>query len=87
MYQRTENRQKSTRVGTFEVFVPTHVALRMFIMQVLASQMDFLIVSRHGVLVMRGQLCINLIHAEVVMRIVRSPIGTIVPIMRMYKRG
>ena len=31
-----------TRVGTFEVCVPTHVALRMFIMQVLASQLNFL---------------------------------------------
>ena len=30
------------RVGTFEVCVPTHVALRMFIMQVLASQLHFL---------------------------------------------
>ena len=30
-----------TRVGTFEVCVPTHVALRMFIMQVLASQLHF----------------------------------------------
>ena len=29
------------RVGTFEVCVPTHVALRMFIMQVLASQLHF----------------------------------------------
>ena len=27
---------------TFEVYVPTHVALRMFIMQVLASQLHFL---------------------------------------------
>ena len=31
-----------TRDGTFEVCVPTHVALRMFIMQVLASQLHFL---------------------------------------------
>ena len=31
-----------TRVGTFEVCVPTHVALRMFIMQVLVSQLHFL---------------------------------------------
>ena len=30
------------RVETFEVCVPTHVALRMFIMQVLASQLPFL---------------------------------------------
>ena len=29
-------------VGTFEVRVPTHVALRMFIMQILASQLPFL---------------------------------------------
>ena len=31
-----------TRVGTFEVCVLTHVALRMFIVQVLASQLHFL---------------------------------------------
>ena len=31
-----------TQVGTFEVGVPTHVALRMFIMEVLASQLHFL---------------------------------------------
>ena len=31
-----------TRVLTSEVFVPTHAALRMFIMQVLANQMHFL---------------------------------------------
>ena len=30
------------RVGTFEACVPTHVALRIFIMQVLASQLLFL---------------------------------------------
>ena len=30
------------RVGTFEVCVPIHVALRMFIMQVLPSQLHFL---------------------------------------------
>ena len=34
--------RRVTRVGTFEVSVPTHVALRMFIMQVLASQLHFL---------------------------------------------
>ena len=34
--------RKVTRVGTFEVYVPTHVALRMLIMQVLASQLHFL---------------------------------------------
>ena len=34
--------RKVTRVGTSEVYVPTHVALRMFIMQVLASQLHFL---------------------------------------------
>ena len=34
--------RRVTRVGTFEVYVPTHVALRMFIMQVLASQLHFL---------------------------------------------
>ena len=31
-----------TRVGAFEVYVPTNVVLRMFIMQVLASQLHFL---------------------------------------------
>ena len=31
-----------TRVGTFEVSVPTHVILRMLIMQVLACQLHFL---------------------------------------------
>ena len=31
-----------SRVGTFEVFVPMHVALRMFTRQVLASQLHFL---------------------------------------------
>ena len=34
--------RRVTRVGTFEVCVPTHVALRIFIMQVLASQLLFL---------------------------------------------
>ena len=34
--------RKATRVGTFEVCVSTHVSLRMFIMQVLASQLPFL---------------------------------------------
>ena len=32
---------RANRVGTNEVCVPTHVALRMFIMQVLASQLHF----------------------------------------------
>ena len=39
---RIEISRKATRVGTFEVCVSTHVALRMFIMQVLASQLPFL---------------------------------------------
>ena len=34
--------RRVTRVGIFEVSVRTHVALRMFIMQVLASQLHFL---------------------------------------------
>ena len=34
--------KRATQVGTFEVCVVTHVALRMFIMQVLASQLHFL---------------------------------------------
>ena len=34
--------RKATRVGTFEVCVPTYVALHMHIMQVLASQLPFL---------------------------------------------
>ena len=40
-----EIHRKVTRVcpvGTFEVCVPTHVGFRMFIMQVLASQLHFL---------------------------------------------
>ena len=36
-----EIKRKVTPVGIFEVCVPTHVALRMFIMQVLASQLHF----------------------------------------------
>ena len=40
---RIENKQERvTRIGTFEVSFPTHVALRMFLMQVLASQLHFL---------------------------------------------
>ena len=43
MRHRTEMSRKATRVRTFEVCVPTHVALRMFIiMQVRASQLPFL---------------------------------------------
>ena len=34
--------RRVTRVGTSEVYVPTRVVLRMFIMQVLASQLHFL---------------------------------------------
>ena len=34
--------KKATRVATLEVCVPTHVSLRIFIMQVLASQLVFL---------------------------------------------
>ena len=34
--------RRATHVGTFEVCVLTHNALRMFIMQVLASQLRFL---------------------------------------------
>ena len=41
-YHRIEINRKATRVGTFEVCVSTHVSLRMFIMQVLASQLPFL---------------------------------------------
>ena len=52
---RIEIKRKATRVGTFEVCVPTHVTLCMFIRQVLASQLPFLanrtlIVSEHTVL-------------------------------------
>ena len=39
---RIEINRKASRVGTFEVCVSTHVSLRMFIMQVLASQLPFL---------------------------------------------
>ena len=42
LHHRTEINRKTTRVGTFEVCVSTHVSLRMFIMQVLASQLPFL---------------------------------------------
>ena len=37
-----EMNRKATRVGTFEVCVSAHVALRTFIMQVLVSQLPFL---------------------------------------------
>ena len=39
---RIEINRKATRAGTFEVCVSTHVSLRMFIMQLLASQLSFL---------------------------------------------
>ena len=39
---RCEINKKATRVRTFEVCVSTHVSLRIFIMQVLASQLPFL---------------------------------------------
>ena len=39
---RIEINRKATRVGTFEVCVSTHVSLRMFMMQVLVSQLPFL---------------------------------------------
>ena len=39
---RIEINRRTTRVGTFEVCVSTHVSLRMFIMQVLASQLPSL---------------------------------------------
>ena len=42
------NKQKGTRVGTFEVCVPTHIALRIFIMQVLTSQLLFLVNRNAG---------------------------------------
>ena len=39
----SQNRNRGAiRVGTFEVCVSTHVSLRMFIMQALASQLSFL---------------------------------------------
>ena len=40
--QNRNRNRRATRVGTFEVCVPTHVALRMFFMWVLASQLHFL---------------------------------------------
>ena len=43
-----ENIQKITRVGTFDVCVATYVALRMFIMQVMAGQLHFLANSNAG---------------------------------------
>ena len=42
LQHRIEINRKATRVGTFEVRFPTHVALPMFIRQVLASQLPFL---------------------------------------------
>ena len=39
---RIETEDRVTRVGIFEVCLSTHVALRIFIMQVLASQLHFL---------------------------------------------
>ena len=39
---RIEINRRTTRVGNFEVCVSTHVSLRMFIMQVLASQLPSL---------------------------------------------
>ena len=41
-YHRIEINRKATRVRAFEVCVSTHVSLRMFIMQVLASQLPSL---------------------------------------------
>ena len=42
--QTTEEKinRRTTQVGTFEVCVAAHVALRMFIMQALVSQLSFL---------------------------------------------
>ena len=42
LYHRRENKQKGHSSRTVEVSVSTHVALRMFIMQVLASRLHFL---------------------------------------------
>ena len=42
---------RATRVGTFEVCVPTHVALRKFIMRVLVSQLHFLTNRKAGLTV------------------------------------
>ena len=39
---RIENNQRVTLVETFVVFVSTHVTLRMFILQVLATKLHFL---------------------------------------------
>ena len=39
---RIEINRRATRVGTFEVCFPTHVALHMFLMRALASQLPFL---------------------------------------------
>ena len=40
-YHRMEINRRATRDGTFVVCVPTHVALRIFIIHILASQMHF----------------------------------------------
>ena len=42
LQHRIELNRRVTRVGTYEVCVLTQVALRMFIMQVLTSQLHFL---------------------------------------------
>ena len=42
IYHRIQIHRRFTQFGTFEFCVPTHVVLRTFIMQVLASQLHFL---------------------------------------------
>ena len=41
-WHRIEINTRAIRVGTFKVYVHTHVALRMFIVQFLPSQLPFL---------------------------------------------
>ena len=49
--------RRATGVGTFQVCVPTHVALRMFIMQVLASQLHYSFTSTpHQLIYMLDEL-------------------------------
>ena len=56
---------RATRVGTFEVCVPTHVALRLFIMRVLASQWYFLTNRNAGLTVPSLLWPVNCMKIEV----------------------
>ena len=57
-----KNAEPVTRVGTFEVYVPTHVLLRIFIVQVLASKLHFLANSNAGLAILPLFLPVNCIE-------------------------